>query len=81
MCNRVQKYLDDNIILNEKQYGFRSKHNTTTALHQLLNYVTTALDKNQFVSSVFLDLAKAFDSLNHKIVCRKLEYYGSTVQV
>ena len=47
-----------------------------TALTHLLSHMTSALSNNKFMLGLFLDVAKAFDSLNHKIWLKKLEFYG-----
>ena len=77
ILNRVQKFLDYNGILNNNQHGFRQRHSTVTAVVQFLNLVTDALNrKEKFVLALFIYVAKAFGSLNHCILLRKLEAYG-----
>jgi hypothetical protein len=76
MLNRLLSFFNYNNILNNCQHGFRLNHSTSTAIAQLLNTVTYALDKGEYVLSLFLDLAKAFDSLDHSILIKKLELYG-----
>ena len=61
-------------IINE-QHIFRNKHSTTTALAHLLNHITSALD-NKKIFRLFLDLSRAFDSINHSVLIKKkLEFY------
>ena len=76
MLRHMLSFMGNNNILNENQHGFRSKHSTLTALTHLLNHVTSALDNNKFMLGLFLDVAKAFDSLKHEILLKKLEFYG-----
>ena len=76
MLRRMLSFMRNNNILNESQHGFRSKHSILTALTRLLNHVTSALNNNKFILGLFLDVAKAFDSLNQKILLKKLEFYG-----
>jgi retron-type reverse transcriptase len=54
-------------------HGFSS---TCTAITELLDTITLALDNNCFALSLFIDVSKAFDSINHKILLSKLEHYG-----
>ena len=58
------------------QYGFRSKHSTELAVLEVIDRVILQLDKKEVPINIFLDLSKAFDTLNHDILLRKLEYYG-----
>ena len=72
----MYEYLDTNNLLYDKQFGFRSKHSTNHALISLTESIKKHLDNKELVSGVFVDLAKAFDTVNHKILCNKLSYYG-----
>jgi hypothetical protein len=76
VLNRLIKYLNINNILCNSQHGFRSGHNTTTALYNALDFITNNLDNKNHTLSIFLDVAKAFDSIDHSILLRKLYYYG-----
>ncbi len=57
-------------------FGFRPKHSTNHAIINLTEATLDALEKGLKVGGVFLDIAKAFDTVNHRILLRKLEYYG-----
>jgi hypothetical protein len=58
------------------QFGFRTKHSTNHALTHLVSKLATEIDQNKISIGVFLDLSKAFDTLNHSILFSKLENYG-----
>ena len=76
--NRIFKYITDNNILCSYQYGFRPGHSTSHALISLVNKVSNAVDSNNYLGGVFLDLSKAFDTLDDAILLQKLEIYGVT---
>ena len=67
---KTQKHLYDN------QYGFRTEHSTKFAALELADRVITCMDHNETPIHIYLDLSKAFDTLDHKILLAKLQYYG-----
>ena len=69
-------YLDRFKILCDNQYGFRKNHSTSLALIDLYDKISDAIDNNETSVGIFLDLSKAFDTVNHDILFDKLEYYG-----
>lgn len=73
---RLDSFITKNNILYSNQYGFRKSHSTDSALTNLLDKITEAQDKNEQVISIFVDLAKAFDTVDHKILLSKLYHYG-----
>ena len=56
--------------------GFRKNHNTQYSLLKMLELWREALDQRKSVSAIFMDLSKAFDTLNHDLLLAKLEAYG-----
>ena len=76
MYNRLMSYLLKHSVLYEHQYGFRPKHSTLLAITEMTEKVTQALDNKQFAIGVFIDLSKAFDTLDHCILLDKLKHYG-----
>ena len=74
--NQVFHHLKINNILNKFQFGFQPMKSTSHALIQILNHISEAFNQNKFVIAVFLDLAKAFDIVNQKILLQKLRKIG-----
>ena len=73
---RTIKYLDKYNILTKSQFGFRSKHSTTHALLDFIDKVSNAIDDSKHTIGIFLDLSKAFDTIDHQILLHKLSFYG-----
>ena len=76
MFIRMLGFLTKFNIITLKQYGFRPAHSTKHAIINSVNNIIQKLDNKESVISVFLDISKAFDCVDHKILCKKLEYYG-----
>ena len=58
------------------QYGFRCDHSTINAISEFTENTINAMDKKEFMLGVFLDLSKAFDTIDHNILLDKLNCYG-----
>ena len=73
--NRLSSFLSSNNVLTSCQYGFRRNHSTFMGLMDLYSKTSESIDKNCFALGIFIDLSKAFDTIDHDILCRKLELY------
>ncbi|MCP4484330.1 MAG: reverse transcriptase family protein [Flavobacteriaceae bacterium] len=76
MQTRLQKFLETCDVLFSMQFGFRSGHSTEHALISLTESIKTTLDNKRLGCGIFIDLQKAFDTVNHEILLNKLEHYG-----
>ena len=74
--HKLIEFLDHNDILYCYQFGFRQRHSTQQAIITLVNKITSCLDCGDLVIGIFLDLKKAFDTVDHKILIKKLYAYG-----
>lgn len=63
-------------IFTEAQHGFRRGRSTETALTSFVHDILTSFDERKFTVALFLDLSKAFDTVDHHISLKKLEHYG-----
>ena len=73
---QLTKYFQDNGLFYDGQYGFRKNHSTEMATVELLDRIISALDDKHLPISIYMDMSKAFDTLNHDIILDKLSYYG-----
>ena len=75
MHTRLYKYLSKFSMISDDQFRFRKGHPTSMALIHLYTKIAESIDQKKFSIGIFLDLAKAFDTVNHAILLRKLDYY------
>ena len=68
---RLSGFLEKNLILNNSQYGFRHNRSTLTALVQMTEKIVSSLDAECSTIAIFIDLQKAFDTIDHDILIKK----------
>ena len=76
MYTRIGSFFEECNILFENQFGFRKNHSTNHALISIVEKIRTNLDNRLYMCGIFVDLAKAFDTVNHEILITKIEHYG-----
>ena len=74
--NRMVEFIEHNQIFSDTQFGFRKNMGTEDALMNYTDHIQTQLKNKKFTISIFLDLSKAFDVINHNILEIKLYHYG-----
>ena len=74
--DHMMKFFDANNILCDKQNGFRPNHSTTNSIIDLTNDLFNTINRGNVAMAIFVDLKKAFDTVNHKILLEKLNYMG-----
>ena len=75
-ATQLSDYFEENNLFAPNQYGFRMGHSTEHAALDLVDRIVTQMDKNETPINIFLDLSKAFDTIDHNILIDKLNYYG-----
>ena len=73
---RTVDFLNKHDILSNEQFGFREKHSTSHALLSVIDKIARSIDSSRHTVGIFLDLSKAFDTINHNILLYKLSHYG-----
>ncbi len=73
---QLYQFFQEKQLLYNARYGFRTDHSTEFATLELIDRVIVEMDKNNTPINIFLDISKTFDTLDHKILLQKLNYYG-----
>ena len=68
----------ENNLVSMEQYGFRPGHSTELTVVRLVDHLISQIDNYSTPRNVYIDLSKAFDTLNHSILLSKLQYFGIT---
>ena len=76
MYNRLLSFINKHKILHAYQFGFRPAHSPELALLYIVDRISNALENGEYVLGLFLDFSKAFDTVNHDILFKKLEFNG-----
>ena len=76
LADQLTSFLIRTNFFHEGQYGFIHKRNTTQAAMKVVNFITDALNNGEYAIGIFLDIKKAFDSVDWNILFAKLEHYG-----
>ena len=74
--HRLYKFLEESKSIYSLQFGFRKKHSTNHTLIDITETIRQALDNKDIACGIFVDLQKAFDTVNHEILIAKLDHYG-----
>ena len=75
MFKRLTCFIEKHNILCDRQFGFREKHSTSHSTLLIADRVQQAIENGKYSCGIFLDFSKAFDTVNHNILLKKLDHY------
>ena len=75
MYQKLGKFIIKHNILINSQYGFRGGHNTQNAILDIVNTIQSNRNSGKFTCGLFIDLKKAFDTVDHYILLQNLDFY------
>jgi hypothetical protein len=78
---RIINHIHSNNILTHYQFGFRKHYSMDQVIFLFINSVLNAMNEHQVAAGMFCDLHKAYDSVNHQILLKKLQFYGISVKM
>ena len=76
VASRLKSFLELHAIISPTQFGFQAGHSTVHSLISITETINKSIEQNKFGCGIFIDLKKAFDTVNHKVLLQKLEHYG-----
>ena len=71
---RLKTYIEKNVLLSDNQYGFRSSRSASLALFELVDEITKSNDDDKYTIGIFMDIRKAFYTIDHNILIQKLHF-------
>ena len=80
MHSHISKFLDDHELLNKNQGGFRKGRSTISTIAKFTDDILLGLNDNEYTVASFIDLRKAFDTINHNILLQKLPHFGISIK-
>ena len=74
--SRIYNFASSQGIFNENQFGFRKSHSTSHAINKSVSFINQSLKQRKHILGIFIDLSKAFDTIDHSTLLAKLNHYG-----